>query len=77
MISGLLFPLLTDLAVKAIRFLEIRLNFLNYGDFSFASRSTFHSAPCAPSQEADGDGQHQQALMCSCFQLQCVIGGAS
>lgn len=77
MISGLLLPLLTGLAVKVIRFLEIRLNFLNYGDFSFASRSAFHSAPCAPSQEADGDGQHQQAPMCSRFQLHRVIGGAS
>lgn len=77
MISDLLLPLLTGLALKVIRSLEIRLNVLNYADFSFASRSTFHSAPCAASQEADGDGQHQQAPMCSCFQLCCVIGGTS
>lgn len=61
MISDLLLPLLTGLALKVIRFLEIRLNFLNSGDFSFASRSTFHSAPGATSQEADGGGRHQQA----------------
>lgn len=45
MISGLLFPLLTDLAVKAIRFLEIRLQFLDYGDFSLLTPdlpSTLH-----------------------------------
>lgn len=62
MISDLLLPLLTGLALKVVRFLEIRLNFLNSGDFSFASRSTFHAAPGATSREADGDGWHQQAL---------------